>query len=268
MINYYHILGIYTKGTTFIPIKELSDEEILKKYQEAKNRIIALIQDAMLIEAKTDEEKERKNRKIYKLQMSLQQVNDAFKEIETKEKREKFEEEYDKHITSEILLRRLARYQGQSLESLEEKRINISNRANDVREDKSHIPYTPLYKGSEIQLLELAKIKFLNGPNINDQLHRYMLLLKKDDGLMPLGYDFYTDNIIVEKLEDPEYRAVFCEAIKRAILKGERYIGEVNKDVNQKYFISIDDGRKSAVKEHQIQLENARKSKEQNYEER
>ena len=65
-----------------------------------------------------------------------------------------------------------------------------------------------------MQLLELAKIRFLNGPNMQDTLRRYMLLLKKHDELMPLGYDFYTDNIIVEKLEDPEYRAVFCEAIK------------------------------------------------------
>lgn len=266
MINYYHMLGIYTKGSTFIPIKEMTDEEILAKYQETKNKILALMQDAMLMEADTEEKKERKNRKIEKLEMSLQQVNKAFKTIETKEKREKYEEEYDKNITSEILLRKLARYQGKSLEELEEKHVNITNRATDVREDKNHVPYTPLYQGEMMQLLELAKIKFLNGLNIQDTLHRYMLLLKRNDELLPLGYDFYTDNIIVEKLEDPEYRAVFCEAIKRAIVKGERYIGEVNKDANQKYFICIDDGRKSAVKEHQMQLENARKNKEQNYE--
>ena len=258
-IDYYQILGIYTKGNLHIPSKNITDEEILIKYQTMRNKIVSFLQDTILMEENTEEEKQRKNRKIEKLKESLEQLNESYKHLETKEKREEYEEECDKYLTSEILLRKLARYQEKSLEEIEEKHSNISNRAIDVKEDKNHIPYTPVYEGKEIQLLELAKINFTNGINMKDQLYKYILLLKKHDELMPLGYDFYSDNIIVEKLEEPEYRAVFCEAIKRAIEKKERYIGEINIDSSKKYFINIDDGRKSAAKEYELQLENARK---------
>ena len=91
-----------------------------------------------------------------------------------------------KHLTSDIFLRKLSRYQGQSLEKIEEKRRNIASKATDVREDKNHIPYTPVYQGEEIQLLELAKINFLNGPNMKDQVERYILLFKRNNELIQL----------------------------------------------------------------------------------
>ena len=258
-INYYRMLKIDVKGDSHTPLREVTDEEVLSKYQSIRDTIVSFLQDAMLAKVNTPEEKERKEKNIENLKGFLDGVNEAFKALETEEKRKKYEEEYEKNLTGDILLRRLAKYQGKSLEKVEEKRTNISSKATNVREDKSHIPYTPAYEGNEIQLLELAKINFFNGPNMQDELLEYILLFKKDNRLIPLGYDFYANNIVIEKLKEPMYRAVFCEAIKRAILKKERYIGEVSKDINQEYYIKIDDGRRSAANEHQLQLENARK---------
>ena len=257
-VNYYRILGIQAKGATPLHPEEITDAKILEQYKKMTNKIATLLQNVMLTknDNETPEEKEKKEKKIQILETSLGKLNEAFKTLETEEKREIYEEEYDNNLTSEIILRKLARQTGENIEDIETTQINMSNRAAEVKEDKEHLPYTPLYLDDEIQILELAKINFLNGGYYKDELSQLMILLKKKDEYIPLGYDCYA-NIIVEKMQENEYKSAFYKAIRKAIKEKERYIGEIRKNQEEKYFIQIDGGQRDAAKEHQMQLENS-----------
>ena len=150
------------------------------------------------------------------------------------------------------------------LEGIQIDKFNTSNRALDVREDSTHIPYTPIYSDEKVQILELAKLNFLNGGVLKDQLYQYIMLLKKD-GSYTSVYDFYTNNI-QDKIQDSRYREVLYKAILDEILsqKKYKYIGSIDKDQKGNYYICIDGGQQDAAKGHQMQLANHEKNQQKN----
>ena len=77
-INYYRMLRIDTKGDTHTPLKEVTDEEVLLKYQSMRDAMVSAIENAMLSKADTVEEKERKEKKVEKLKEFLDGINEAF----------------------------------------------------------------------------------------------------------------------------------------------------------------------------------------------
>lgn len=73
-INQYRMLNIRTRG--FLPTEEVTDEIVAQKYKEMKTKLDKMLGNAMLSQKEID-----------KIQESLKAINEAFKILETEEKR-------------------------------------------------------------------------------------------------------------------------------------------------------------------------------------
>ena len=247
-INQYRMLNIRTRG--FLPTEEVTDEIVAQKYKEMKTKLDKMLGNAMLSQKEID-----------KIQESLKAINEAFKTIETEEKRKQYEASYQKENTLKRTIQNLIKEEGGNpLEEIESHKVSVFSRAADVKENKDYLQYTPEYEDEKISLLGLADIQFMNGNQYRDTIKEYTILLKEKQSPILLGYEFYS-KINIEEMTNKEYRIALYKSINRAIEKKEKYIGTIEQDQVQNYIIILDRGQEDAAKEHQLQLKNALRTK-------
>lgn len=247
-INQYRMLNIKTKG--FLPIEEVTDEIIEQKYKEMKTKLDKMLGNAMLSQKEIDN-----------IQKSLRAINEAFKTLETEEKREKYEAPYQEENTLKMTIKNLIKEEGgNQLEEIEQHTMNSFSRAADVKENKDYLQYTPEYEDEKISLLGLVDIQFMNGNQYKDTLKEYTILSKEKQSPILLGYEFYS-NINIEEMSNKEYRIALYKSIDKALEKKTKYIGTVEQNQEHNYITIIDGGQEDAAKKHQLQLENARRAK-------
>lgn len=247
-VNQYRMLSIRTRG--FLPIEEVTDEIIAQKYKEMKAKLDEMLGNAMLSQKEID-----------KIEESLRLINEAFKTLETEEKRKKYEEPYHKENALRMTIESLIKEEGGNpLEEIKSNKMNAFSRAADVKEDDDYLQYTPEYEDEKISLLGLADIEFMNGNQYKDSLKEYTILLKEKQSPILLGYDFYS-KIDIEEMYNKEYRIALYKSISKAMEKKAKYIGTIEHDKEQNYITVIDGGQEDAATEHQLQLENAIRAK-------
>lgn len=247
-VNQYRMLNIKTKG--FLPMEEVTDEIIAQKYKEMKAKLDQMLGNAMLSQKEIDN-----------IQKSLRAINEAFKRLETEEKREQYEAPYQEENTLKRTIKNLIKEEGgNQLEEIEQHKMNSFSRAADVKENKDYLQYTPEYEDERITLLGLADIQFMNGNQYKDTLKEYTILLKERQSPILLGYDFYS-KINIQEMSNKEYRIALYKSIDKALEKKTKYIGTIEHDKNQNYITIIDGGQEDAAKEHQLQLENTIRAK-------
>lgn len=247
-VNQYRMLSIRTRG--FLPIEEVTDEIIAQKYKEMKAKLDEMLGNAMLSQKEID-----------KIEESLRLINEAFKTLETEEKRKKYEEPYHKENALRMTIESLIKEEGGNpLEEIKSHKMNVFSRAADVKENADYLQYTPEYEDEKISLLGLADIQFMNGNQYKDSLKEYTILLKEKQSPILLGYDFYS-KIDIEEMYNKEYRIALYKSISKAMEKKTKYIGTIEQDKEQNYITIIDGGQEDAATEHQLQLENAIRAK-------
>lgn len=247
-VNQYRMLSIRTKG--FLPIEEVTDEIIAQKYKEMKAKLDEMLGNAMLSQKEID-----------KIEESLRLINEAFKTLETEEKRKKYEEPYHKENALKMTIESLIKEEGGNpLEEIKSHKMNVFSKAANVKENADYLQYTPEYEDEKISLLGLADIQFMNGNQYKDTLKEYAILLKEKQSPTLLGYDFYS-KIDIEEMEKKEYRIALYKSISKAMEKKAKYIGTIAQDQEQNYITILDGGQEDAAKEHQLQLENAIRAK-------
>lgn len=247
-VNQYRMLNIKTKG--FLPIEEVTDEIVLQKYKKMKTKLDKMLENAMLSQKEID-----------KIQESLNAINEAFKTLETEEKREQYEAPYQKENTLKRTIENLIREEGGNpLEEIESHKMSAFSRAADVKENKDYLQYTPEYEDERISLLGLADIQFMNGNQFVDTIKEYTILLKEKQSPILLGYEFYS-KINVQEMSNKEYRIAIYKSIVKALEKKSKYIGVVAQDQENNYITIVDGGQEDAAKEHQLQKLNEIKNK-------
>ena len=243
-VNQYRMLNIKTKGP--LPVEEVTNEIVAQKYKEMKTKLDEMLGNAMLSQKEID-----------KIEESLILIKEAFKTLETEEKRKKYEESYHKENALRMTIESLIKKEGGNpLEEIKSHKMNAFSRAADVKENDDYLQYTPEYEDKKITLLGLADIQFMNGNQYKDSLKEYTILLKEKQSPILLGYDFYS-KIDIEEMCSKEYRIALYKSISKAMEKKTKYIGTIEHDKEQNYITIIDGGQEDAAKEHQLQLENA-----------
>ncbi len=247
--NYYAILGIHAIGE--IQKEEITDNLIEQKYQRLKQILEKQLERLRNIPGK--------ELGIKHTQESLMLIEKAYNMLNTKEKREKYEEYYKKEYENILKLRELIEKEGGNADKrLERKTKNFSNRAAEVKKNPQYLEYTTEYEDSDTRIVGLEEINFLNGNLYKDSLKSYTIFFKEGEKESPSGYEFYS-KIVEIKMSDPEYRNAVYKSIREGIKANRKYIGVIEKDKNNTYYIAEDDGQKYAVKEREIQKENERR---------
>ena len=171
-VNQYRMLGMRTRG--FSPIGEVTDEIIRQNYIKMKTKLDEMLGNAMLNQKEID-----------KIQESLKAINEAFKTLETEEKRKQYEAAYNKENALKMTIEKLIKEEGGNpLEEIKSHKMNVFSKAANVKENADYLQYTPEYEDEKISLLGLADIQFMNGNQYKDTLKEYAILLKEKQSPM------------------------------------------------------------------------------------
>lgn len=251
--NYYRILGINTVRE--LPQIEVTDELIQKKYEQLKQ---VLVNQLEKIKNDSGNESSIKN-----IELSLQLVEEAYKMLNTEDKRKKYEEPYIKLYGDIMKLAKIIEDEGGNPnKKLETRTKNLSNRAAEVRKNSQYLEYTTEFEDDRIRIAGIEEINFWNGNLYKDSINSYTIFFKEGEEEKPSGYDFYS-KIKKIKMEDKEYKIAVLQAIKEGMKSKEKYIGIIESDKDGTYHIESDDGQKYAVIEREKQKENERREKSQ-----
>ena len=252
-MNAYRILGFKMSGD--LPNEEVTNEIVMVKYLNLRKKLEELIEKRKYTKAES----------VARLQESLQELEEAYNNVETEEKRNAYNEPFLKEIQLKTMLGKLiASEGGEPLQKPQKREINKQNRAAYVRKNPNYVEYSPEYEDDNIKLLGIEEVSFENGNMYKDAVKKYMLIVKqKEQHLMEEVLSFYSTNDI--DLSDNDHRIALYQALKRVNEESkdfeEKYIGTICKNEDGTFTEIRDGGQIDAMIQREHQKEAERKIK-------